>query len=126
MCFKAFSVAKQLLSSDNLLVHYDPQLPLTLATDASAYGIEAVISHVLPDKPERPVACSLSTAECHYAQVEKEALAIYSAWDKKVLPISVWLKIYPSNGSQGFDNYILGPKTGVPKLAAFPDCRYGP
>ena len=60
-CVKAFSLATQLLSSDDVLVHNDPQLPLTLAADASSYGIGAVISYVLPDKSERPVAFASRT-----------------------------------------------------------------
>ena len=39
----------------------------------------AVISHLMPDGTERPVAFAsrtLSPAECNYAQVEKEALSL--------------------------------------------------
>ena len=41
----AFQASKDLLSSSSLLVHFDPQVPLTLACDASAYGVGAVLSH---------------------------------------------------------------------------------
>ena len=44
-CAKVFREAKQSLSSDTVLVHYDPQLPVRLAGDASCYGIGAVLSH---------------------------------------------------------------------------------
>ena len=43
-CSQAFQQAKQALSSANVLTHYDPFLPLTLAGDASAYGIS--LSHI--------------------------------------------------------------------------------
>ena len=60
-----------------VLVHFNPDLPLTLSCDASAYGLGAVLSHVLPGG-ERPVAFgsrTLSNSEQKYSQIEKEALA---------------------------------------------------
>ena len=78
-CAQAFQQAKQALSSASVLAHYDPTLPLTLAGDASVYGVGAVISHTLPDGSEKPTAFasrSLSTSERNYAQLEKEALSL--------------------------------------------------
>ena len=76
---KAFELAKSELLSSQVLTHYDPQLPISLAADASAYGIGAVISHTFPDGKENPVAFAsskLSTTEHNYAQMECEALPI--------------------------------------------------
>ena len=36
---KSFKQAKELLTSASVLAYYDPELPLCLAADASAYGI---------------------------------------------------------------------------------------
>ena len=50
-----------------------------MAGDTSAYGIRAIITHVLPDGSERPVAFashSLTSSKRNYAQVEKEALSL--------------------------------------------------
>ena len=60
-CQQAFAQAKKLLSSAAVLAHYNPSLPLHLATDASAYGIGAVISHIFPDGTERPIAFASRT-----------------------------------------------------------------
>jgi len=60
------------LTSTNSLSHYDPQLPLSLAFDASSVGFGAVIFHTLPNGAERVVAYAsfkLSPAE-KYAQIE--------------------------------------------------------
>ena len=75
---KAFSASKELLTSSCLLVHFDPKLSLTLACDASAYGLGAVLAHKYPDGSERPIGYasrSLSRAEKNYSQIEKEGLA---------------------------------------------------
>ena len=78
-CQKSFEEAKQTLNSNNVLMHYDPSLPIHMAEDALAYGIRAIIAHVLPDGTERPVAFAsrtLTSSERNYAQVEKEALSL--------------------------------------------------
>ena len=77
-CNVAFKEAKKLLASAPVLAHYNPSLPICLAGDASAYGIGAVISHILPDGTERPVAYTsrtLISTEKNYSQLEKEALS---------------------------------------------------
>ena len=75
----AFQRVKCHLASCKLLAHYDPKLPINLACDASPYGVGAVLSHVMPDGSEKPVAYasrSLASAEKNYSQLDKEALAI--------------------------------------------------
>ena len=78
-CRRAFEAAKSCLTEAPVLAHYDPQLPITLAADASPYGVGAVISHTMPDGEEKPIAYAsrtLTKSECNYAQIEKEALAL--------------------------------------------------
>ena len=78
-CNRCFQIAKSKIVSPNVLVHYDPTRPIKLAGDASAYGIGAVISHVMEDSTERPIAFASRTllpSERNYSQVEKEALSL--------------------------------------------------
>ena len=78
-CNQAFECVKQQIASDRVLTHFNPKLPLRLASDASPYGIGAVMSHIMPNGEERPIAFAsrtLSAAERNYAQIDKEALAI--------------------------------------------------
>ena len=75
----AYKEAKHLLTTAQILTHFDSDKPLVLACDASPYGVEAVLSHVVDGNKEKPIAYashSLSTAERKYSQLDKEALAI--------------------------------------------------
>ena len=78
-CHEAFNKVKKILTSAPVLVHYIPENLLKLTTDASPYGVGCVLSHVLPDGKEAPIAFAsrtLSSAEQNYSQVEREGLAI--------------------------------------------------
>jgi hypothetical protein len=75
----AFRAVKDQLRSGQVLTHFDDQLPLVLACNASPYGVGAVLSHRMPDGSERPVGFAsrtLTTAEKNYSQLDKEALGI--------------------------------------------------
>ena len=118
-CSKAFSRLKEELSSPRVLAHYDVSLPLKLSCDASAYGVGAVIAHIMPDKSERPVAYAsrtLSPAERNYAQIEKEALGI-------IFGVTKFHKfLYGRKFTLVTDHKplltLLGPKSQIPPLAA--------
>lgn len=78
-CARAFNTIKEQMLSETVLAHYDPQLEICLASDASPTGVGAVLSHVFPDGTERPIAFAsqtLSTSQRKWAQIDKEAYAI--------------------------------------------------
>ena len=82
---KAFQDAKNALQDNTLLVHYDSSKQLVLACDASPYGLGAVLSHIIENDIEKPIAYAsrtLTTAEKNYSQLEKEALAVVYAVGK--------------------------------------------
>ena len=92
---QAFQKVKSLLSSTPVLAMYDPQAETMVSSDASSFGLGALLAQKQSDGQWRPVAYasrSMSRTEQRYAQIEKEALAI------------TW-------ACQRFNDYILGLPT---------------
>ena len=121
-CEHAFNEAKRLVTSEQVLAHYDPDLPVRVACDDSPYGLGAVLSHEMSEGSEKPVAFAsrtLNRAERNYSQIDKEALAL------------VW-------GIRKFNHYLYGrrfrlvtdhqplfhPEKGIPAMTAARMQRY--
>ena len=68
-----------MLTSTNVLAHFDSTKPLILSCDASSNGIGAVLSHGLQDGGGKPIAFAsrtLTASENNYSQIENKGLAI--------------------------------------------------
>ena len=82
---EAFQRIKEMLTSTEVMSHYDPSLHTTVSTDASQYGLGATMFQTQKDGTRRPVyyaSRSLTDTERNYAVIEKEALAMAWACDK--------------------------------------------
>ena len=113
---QAFREARALLQADLLLAHYDPSKPLVVACDASQYGIGAVLSHVLDDETERPIAYvsrTLSTAEKHYSQL---GLAIIFAVKK--FHYYIYGRSFAIESDHRPLMFLFGERNGIPQMAS--------
>ena len=76
---------KQLLTSDMVVTHFDPELPVTVLTDPSRlHGLSYAVGHYVNGKLKL-VSCgskSLMPTQQRYANIEPECLAVYFAIDK--------------------------------------------
>ena len=117
-CDRAFQQAKDLLTSDRVLVHYDANLPLYLAVDASPYGLGAVILHEVQGhyKPVAYASRSLNPHEKGYSQLDKEAAAIMFGVQR--FHMYLYGRHFVILTDHKPLERILGPKSAVPTLAA--------
>ena len=80
-----FQALKYELSKEHVLVHFDPALQVGISCDTSNVGIGMVLFHRYPDGSERPisnVSKTLTPAQRHYSQIQKEALAVIFGLNK--------------------------------------------
>ena len=83
---EAFDKIKEKLIRPSILTFYDPMADTKVSADASSFGLGAVIlqrtESKLPWKPVAYASCTMSDTERHYAQIEKEALALTWACER--------------------------------------------
>lgn len=117
-CQDAFDTVKKHLASDRVLTHYNPEAPLRLASDASPYGLGAVLSHIV-DGHERPIAFAsrtLTPAERNYSQIDKEALAI--VWALKRFHVYLFGRHFELLTDHKPLVSIFHPAKGIPAMTA--------
>lgn len=118
-CEDSFNTVKQHIQSQIRLAHYDPKLPLILATDANPVGVGAILSHVYPDGTEKPIqfaSQTLSPVQQRYSQLDREAYAIIFGVKR------FYQYVYARKFILQTDNkplmQILSPDKGLPTLSA--------
>ncbi|GBM30130.1 hypothetical protein AVEN_78523-1 [Araneus ventricosus] len=81
----AFQKLMKILSSDPVLMIFDPGKETIATTDASSYGLGATICQKQADGRRSVIAYAsrtLTPTESRYAQIEKEALAVVRGCEK--------------------------------------------
>ncbi|KAE8741662.1 hypothetical protein FOCC_FOCC012814 [Frankliniella occidentalis] len=109
---------KKLLLSSELLMHFDPELPILLYTDASPVGVGCVLAHVVKvdgkirDRPICFASATLTPAQQNYAQVDREALGVIFGVTKfyKFL----WDRQFTIDTDNSAIQRILSPDKGLP------------
>src|SRR5882724_8353143 len=81
---EAFETLKTAFTQAPILVHFNPDTPIVVETDASDYAITAIISQISPnDGNIHPIMFylhSMQPAELNYKIYDKELLAIFEAF----------------------------------------------
>ena len=121
-CGMAFDSCKKLLTSSELLVHYDPKLPILIFTDASPVGVGAMLAHqvkVNGKVVERPVMFASSTlneTQQRYSQIDREAVAIMFAIAR--FHKYIWGRHFTIVTDNQPLKHIFNPDKALPILAA--------
>jgi len=114
-----------MITSQQVLTHYDPSLPLWLACDASPVGTEVVLSHVMTDGTERPIAFAsrtLSKTERKYPQIDREALSI--VWGVKTFHVYLFWRSFTLLTDHQPLTSIFHPRKSIPIVTAARRQRY--
>lgn len=118
-CQKAYELMKIEVTSDQVLIHFNPRLPIVLSTDASQNAVAGVLSHIMTDNTLKPVAFvsrALSKSEKNYSTIEKEALAIiFSVTKLRQYLLGVQFELHTDHKPL---LAIFGENRGLPVMAA--------
>ena len=77
---KELDTIKKDIANASKLIHYDPNKPAVIETDASQKGLGAVL--IQDCKPVRFLSKALTPAETNYSNIERELLAVLFACEK--------------------------------------------
>ena len=84
-CQQAFDTMKRTFTSDVVLLHFDPDKPIIVETDASDYISAGILSQYDKNSVLRPIGYfskKHNPAECNYEIYDKELMAIVRAFEE--------------------------------------------
>ena len=91
---QAVDAIKEVLTSSTILLHYDPNLPLSVACDASQAGVEAVLFHTLPGDVEKPIAyASRKLSKAEKLCTNPKRSTSHCLWHTEISTVPTWEKI---------------------------------
>lgn len=118
-CDMSFKQIKQRLANTSSLSHFDPNATVILTCDSADGGIAAILSIKGSDNITKPVAFAskkLNDTQVKYPILEKEAYAIIFGVTK-FYHYLFGKKFILQTDNEALTK-ILGPKYGIPKMAA--------
>ncbi|GJX03978.1 reverse transcriptase domain-containing protein [Tanacetum coccineum] len=115
-CIKAFNTLKKKLTEEPILVAPDWDIPFEIMCDASDYAVGAILGQ-RKTKHFQPIyyaSKTMTDAQAHYTNTEKELLAVVYAF-KKFSPYLVLSKtiVYTDNSAL---KYLLAKQYAKPRL----------
>ena len=102
------SKVKKMIATSPTLAIYNPELPTTVQSDASSYGLGAVLLQTQKNGDVLPVAYAsrtLTRSEKQYAQIEKECLGVVWSCER--------FGKYLCNGAARIKQYAERGRNGV-------------
>lgn len=116
-CEEAFQLLKTTISSSTCISYFDEKKDTFLFTDASPFGISAILMQKTCDKNNPKIVSyssrALTQTEMNYAQIERECLAVvYGCERNRLYLIGRPFSIY--NDHKALVNILNNPKSIVP------------
>ena len=109
-CQDAFDKLKEMFTTGSILTHFDDTRPTKLETDASDFGLGAVLSQLCEDEKCHPVAFHIrkfSPAEINYDVHDKEMAAIVAAlkeWEYMLMSVDDHILVYTDHKNLEYFN----------------------
>lgn len=116
-CEEAFTKLKAAISSDTCITYFDNRKDTFLFTDASPYGISAIVLQKSPSEKDAKIVSfssrALTKTEMNYAQIERECLALVYGCERNRLYL-LGRQFTAYNDHKALVNILNNPKSTIP------------
>ena len=116
-CDQAFEKLKTEMSSDKCIAYFDNNKETFMYTDASPFGVSAIVLQKSPGEESGKIVCfssrALSKTEMRYAQIERECLALVYGCERNRLYL-LGRHFTANTDHKSLVNILTNPKSNIP------------